>query len=77
MRGIHKSFGAVRALPTSICASMPGEILGLVGDNSAGKSTLMKILTGAYQRDCGRDPGRRRSRRISRARTRAASAASR
>ena len=31
----------------------PGEILGLVGDNSAGKSTLMKILTGAYQRDAG------------------------
>jgi simple sugar transport system ATP-binding protein len=31
----------------------PGEILGLVGDNSAGKSTLMKILTGAYQRDSG------------------------
>ena len=32
---------------------MPGEVLGLVGDNSAGKSTLMKILTGAYQRDAG------------------------
>jgi simple sugar transport system ATP-binding protein len=32
---------------------MPGEVLGLVGDNSAGKSTLMKILTGAYQRDSG------------------------
>ncbi len=32
---------------------MPGEVLGLVGDNSAGKSTLMKILSGAYQRDGG------------------------
>jgi ribose transport system ATP-binding protein len=32
---------------------MPGEVLGLVGDNSAGKSTLMKIMTGAYQRDTG------------------------
>jgi simple sugar transport system ATP-binding protein len=32
---------------------MPGEVLGLVGDNSAGKSTLMKIMTGAYQRDSG------------------------
>ena len=31
----------------------PGEILGRVGDNSAGKSTLMKILTGAYHRDSG------------------------
>jgi simple sugar transport system ATP-binding protein len=32
---------------------MPGEIVGLVGDNSAGKSTLMKMMTGAYQRDSG------------------------
>ena len=32
---------------------LTGEILGLVGDNSAGKSTLMKIMTGAYQRDSG------------------------
>jgi ribose transport system ATP-binding protein len=32
---------------------MPHEILGLVGDNAAGKSTLMKILTGAYSKDEG------------------------
>ena len=38
---------------TSISTLYPGEILGLVGDNSAGKSTLMKIMTGAYQRDSG------------------------
>ena len=31
----------------------PSEVLGLVGDNSAGKSTLMKILTGAYLPDAG------------------------
>ncbi len=53
MRGIHKSFGAVNALVNVNLSLQPGEILGLVGDNSAGKSTLMKILTGAYHRDEG------------------------
>ncbi|WP_159589718.1 ATP-binding cassette domain-containing protein [Chelativorans xinjiangense] len=53
MRGISKSFGPVRALIDVDLKLYPGEILGLVGDNSAGKSTLMKILTGAYQRDAG------------------------
>ena len=53
MRGINKSFGAVQALVDVDLRLMPGEILGLVGDNSAGKSTLMKIMTGAYQRDAG------------------------
>jgi simple sugar transport system ATP-binding protein len=53
MRGIRKSFGPVRALWDVDFKLMPGEILGFVGDNSAGKSTLMKVLTGAYQRDEG------------------------
>ena len=47
MRRISKAFGAVRALADVDLVLHPGEILGLVGDNSAGKSTLMKILTGA------------------------------
>jgi len=53
MRGIGKAFGAIQALHDVQLRLMPGEILGLVGDNSAGKSTLMKILSGAYQRDAG------------------------
>ena len=53
MRGIEKAFGAVQALSDVNLVLYPGEILGLVGDNSAGKSTLMKILTGAYHRDAG------------------------
>ena len=73
MRRINKTFGAVRALVDVDLILYPGEILGLVGDNSAGKSTLMKILTGAYQRDSGDDPRRRRKAAISAARTRAAS----
>lgn len=53
MRGICKTFGAIQALSDVDFSIGHGEILGLVGDNSAGKSTLMKILTGAYHRDSG------------------------
>src|SRR5271155_3310547 len=53
MRGIYKSFGPVQALIDVNLRLAAGEVLGLVGDNSAGKSPLMKILTGAYQRDSG------------------------
>lgn len=48
MRNIHKRFGAVHALRGVDLALYPREILGLVGDNAAGKSTLMKVLSGAY-----------------------------
>ena len=37
MRGIEKHFGAVHALHNVNFRLEPGEILGLVGDNSAGK----------------------------------------
>jgi simple sugar transport system ATP-binding protein len=53
MKGISKSFGPVNALIDVDLTLYPGEVLGLVGDNSAGKSTLMKVLTGAYHRDKG------------------------
>jgi simple sugar transport system ATP-binding protein len=53
MRGIHKSFGGIKALNGVDLRLMPHEILGLVGDNAAGKSTLMKILTGTYSKDEG------------------------
>jgi simple sugar transport system ATP-binding protein len=53
MRDISKAFGAVQALKDVNFHLAPGEVLGLVGDNSAGKSTLMKVLTGAYHRDSG------------------------
>src|ERR1044072_2506011 len=51
MRGIEKAFGAVQALRKVDLVLYPGEILGLVGDDSAGKWTLSKILAGAYRRD--------------------------
>jgi len=52
--GISKFFGAVRALDNVSLTVHEGEIIGLVGDNAAGKSTLMKICSGAYQPDKGR-----------------------
>lgn len=50
---ICKSFGPVRALHNVNLTLYPRQVLGLVGDNAAGKSTLMKTLTGAYQPDSG------------------------
>jgi simple sugar transport system ATP-binding protein len=53
MRGIVKSFGAVQALHGADLTLWPNEVLGLVGDNAAGKSTLMKVLTGVHRPDEG------------------------
>lgn len=53
MQGIRKAFGAVQALAGVDLDIQPGEVLGLVGDNAAGKSTLMKVLSGAYRADAG------------------------
>jgi ABC-type sugar transport system ATPase subunit len=53
MHSIYKAFGAVQALDGVDLLVEPGEILGLVGDNAAGKSTLMKVLSGAYTPDEG------------------------
>jgi simple sugar transport system ATP-binding protein len=53
MVNIQKSFGAVQALRSVTLTLNHGEVLGLVGDNAAGKSTLMKILSGAYIPDAG------------------------
>ena len=48
MRNIKKSFAAVQALRGVDLVLHHNEVLGLVGDNAAGKSTLMKVLSGAY-----------------------------
>ncbi len=53
MRNIKKNFGAVQALRGVDLALFHNEVLGLVGDNAAGKSTLMKVLSGAYVPDDG------------------------
>ena len=52
-RGIHKSFPGVRALSDVGFDVRAGEVHGIVGQNAAGKSTLVKILTGACDADAG------------------------
>ena len=53
MRGISKSFGAVRALFEVDFEVNAGEVVGLVGDNGAGKSTLIKVISGVGPADEG------------------------
>jgi len=53
MRGIDKAFGPVRALVNADLVVAPGTIHGLVGQNGAGKSTIIKVLAGIYRHDAG------------------------
>jgi ribose transport system ATP-binding protein len=53
MQGIAKSFNGVPALAGASLEVRAGEVMALVGQNGAGKSTMIKILTGAYRRDAG------------------------
>ncbi len=48
LRGISKHFGGVAALTGADLLLAPGEIHGLVGENGAGKSTMMKIIAGVH-----------------------------
>ena len=52
-RGVAKSFGAVRALTDASLTVARGEVVALMGANGAGKSTFVKILTGAIRPDAG------------------------
>jgi fructose transport system ATP-binding protein len=52
-RGLVKRYGHVTALDGSDFDLMPGEVLAVIGDNGAGKSSLIKALTGALQPDEG------------------------
>ena len=52
-RGLVKRYGKVTALNQCDFDLMPGEILAVIGDNGAGKSSLIKALSGAVQPDEG------------------------
>lgn len=54
MEGIEKHFAGVHALKQCQFELRAGEVHALVGENGAGKSTMMKVLTGVYQKDEGR-----------------------
>ncbi len=51
--GITKTFPGVKALSEVHLALYPGQVTALIGENGAGKSTVVKILTGIYQPDGG------------------------
>ncbi len=53
LSGISKSFGSVTAVDGIDLVIMPHEVVGLIGENGAGKSSLLKIMTGNYQPDGG------------------------
>jgi ABC-2 type transport system ATP-binding protein len=52
-RGVHKAYGAVRALAGVDLTVRRGELLALLGPNGAGKTTLLEILEGHRRADAG------------------------
>jgi rhamnose transport system ATP-binding protein len=53
LRGISKSFPGVQALSDVQLDLYAGQVTALIGENGAGKSTIVKVLTGIYQPETG------------------------
>ncbi len=53
LKGITKTFPGVKALDNVHFQLLPGEIHALMGENGAGKSTFIKVITGVHQPDTG------------------------
>ncbi|HVP91858.1 MAG TPA: sugar ABC transporter ATP-binding protein [Terriglobales bacterium] len=54
MERVSKAYGATRALGDVSFDLRRGEVHALIGENGAGKSTMMKVLSGAVPPDSGR-----------------------
>lgn len=53
VKDVHKSFGTVDVLKGINFEVKKGEIHALIGENGAGKSTIIKIIAGVYSKDRG------------------------
>jgi ABC-type uncharacterized transport system ATPase subunit len=53
LTGIHKSFDGAVALDGATFAARAGEVHALLGENGAGKSSLMNVAAGLYAPDAG------------------------
>ncbi len=53
VRGVSKRFGATQALHPTDLEVRPGEVVALLGENGAGKSTVSNIIAGTFPSDTG------------------------
>jgi ABC-type sugar transport system ATPase subunit len=52
-KNLNKRFGGIQAVSDVSLHVMPGEVVALAGDNGAGKSTVIKMISGVYKPDGG------------------------
>ncbi len=53
VKGLHKSYGAIRAVGGVSFEVMPGEIFGVIGPNGSGKTTMFNSVLGQIEPDAG------------------------
>jgi branched-chain amino acid transport system ATP-binding protein len=54
VEGLSKSFGGLKAVHNVDFEVEPGEILGLIGPNGSGKTTILNLIMGFLKQDSGR-----------------------